>query len=301
MSARLPQPGSDDGTWGEILNGFLTVVHNADGTLQSGIVTDANIAATAAIARTKLDASTQASLNKADTALQSAPVTSVNSKMGAVSLTASDVGADASGAAAAAQAASLQITKNLSDLNSVTTARTNLGLGGAATLNVGTTTGTVAAGDDSRLAAASTAVQSVNSKTGTAVSLTTTDIPGTLDSRTITKASLAGYAEQITTNANSGTAVTYDATAKNVYDTTLTANVTVTLVAGSAGSVSELSIIHRQDATGGRTVTWPASVKWPNGAAPSPNTAVNAINIYSLFTVDGGTTWFGFLAGRGMA
>lgn len=30
-------------------------------------------------------------------------------------------------------------------------ARTNLGLGGAATLNVGTTTGTVAAGDDARL------------------------------------------------------------------------------------------------------------------------------------------------------
>lgn len=40
---------------------------------------------------------------------------------------------------------------NLSDLANAATSRTNLGLGGAAVLNVGTTTGTVTAGDDARL------------------------------------------------------------------------------------------------------------------------------------------------------
>lgn len=45
------------------------------------------------IPKTDLTAAVQNSLTKADTALQSAPVTSVNSKTGAVSLSASDVGA----------------------------------------------------------------------------------------------------------------------------------------------------------------------------------------------------------------
>jgi hypothetical protein len=34
MAARLPTVGGDDGNWGQILNDFLTVEHNADGTLR---------------------------------------------------------------------------------------------------------------------------------------------------------------------------------------------------------------------------------------------------------------------------
>jgi len=42
--ARLPVPGSDSNTWGDVLNGFLTVEHNADGTLKTNgtIATKAN-------------------------------------------------------------------------------------------------------------------------------------------------------------------------------------------------------------------------------------------------------------------
>lgn len=36
MVARLPQPGADDGTWGDVLNDFLLTEHNADGTHKSG-------------------------------------------------------------------------------------------------------------------------------------------------------------------------------------------------------------------------------------------------------------------------
>jgi len=33
--SRLPTPGSDDGSWGTVLNDYLTVEHNADGTLKA--------------------------------------------------------------------------------------------------------------------------------------------------------------------------------------------------------------------------------------------------------------------------
>lgn len=36
--ARMPQPGGDDGTWGDILNDFLSQSHNPDGTLQASAV-----------------------------------------------------------------------------------------------------------------------------------------------------------------------------------------------------------------------------------------------------------------------
>lgn len=60
------------------------------------------------------------------------------------------VDANAGGGATGA----LLAANNLSDLVSVVSARTNLGLGGAAVLNVGILTGTVAAGDDSRITGA---------------------------------------------------------------------------------------------------------------------------------------------------
>lgn len=62
--SRLPIPGGDDDTWGNILNDYLGVSHNADGTLKnnavtSGSVTDGSIteAKLAGAVQTKLNAS----------------------------------------------------------------------------------------------------------------------------------------------------------------------------------------------------------------------------------------------------
>ncbi len=42
MGIRLPIPGSDDGAWGALLNDFLGVEHNSDGTLKkAGLITGA--------------------------------------------------------------------------------------------------------------------------------------------------------------------------------------------------------------------------------------------------------------------
>jgi hypothetical protein len=51
---QLPTVGGDNGTWGQKLNDFLSVAHAADGTLANDVVTDAKVAASAAIAESKL-------------------------------------------------------------------------------------------------------------------------------------------------------------------------------------------------------------------------------------------------------
>lgn len=53
--ARLPVVGSDDGSWGTVLNDFLEVVHNTDGSLKNGSVSASTLTSglyAAATART---------------------------------------------------------------------------------------------------------------------------------------------------------------------------------------------------------------------------------------------------------
>ena len=48
------------------------------------------------------------------------------------------------------------------------------------------------------------------------------------------------------------------------------------------------------------TLTWPSSVKWAGGTAPSAP-ASGQKDVYNFFTLDGGTTYYGFQAGDAMA
>src|SRR5665213_374050 len=140
---RLPLPGQDDGTWGDILNGFLTVSHNADGSLIPSAVMAAGAGSYSkpggGIPSTDLTSAVQTSLGKADTALQASnnlsdlttPGTArTNLGLGSAATQASSA-FDAAGAATTAQtnaiAASLQKSSNLSDVASASTSLTNLG------------------------------------------------------------------------------------------------------------------------------------------------------------------------------
>jgi hypothetical protein len=60
--ARLPVPGSDGGTWGTILNDFLSQAHDTSGALKSNAVAGGAIQ-DGAVSEQKLDAATQTKLN----------------------------------------------------------------------------------------------------------------------------------------------------------------------------------------------------------------------------------------------
>ncbi len=122
-----------------------------------------------------------------------------------------------------------------------------------------------------------------------------------MDDKILQKPVLKDYGETLV-SANSGTTYTIDLTAGNVHKITLTGSCTFTFsnppTSGTGGS---LSLILIQDGTGSRTATWPASVKWAGGTAPTlTTTATTGTDILTFITTDGGTIWYGFAGGLDM-
>ena len=129
--ARLPITGSDDGTWGDILNAYLSQSLDAGGSLKSNTVGSSQIQ-DISVTKAKLSSNVQTSLDKADSALQTAPVTSVSSKTGAVTLVKADVGlgnvdntSDVNKPVSSAQQTALNLKLNSADLDSQTATNIN--------------------------------------------------------------------------------------------------------------------------------------------------------------------------------
>jgi hypothetical protein len=58
-------------------------------------------------------------------------------------------------------------------------------------------------------------------------------------------------------------------------------------------------LIWTQDSSD-RTIAWPASVDWAGGSAPDVTSGAAKIDIYTFFTLDEGTIWYGFQPGAEM-
>lgn len=193
--ARLPQPGGDSDTWGTVLNDFLSVEHNSDGTLK----------ATGSLA------------SKADNS---------------------------------------SVVHNTGDET----------VAGVKTFTT------------SPIVPTPTSTTQIANKTY-------------VDSNTVSPTN--GGGETFYNAGNSGSAATLDLANGNVQKITLTASCTVTLAAPASGTYRSLMLFVFQDATGSRTVTWPASVHWGTAGAPVLSTTAGKMDKILLDTVDGGTTWYG--------
>jgi hypothetical protein len=111
----------------------------------------------------------------------------------------------------------------------------------------------------------------------------------------------AGYSETEVAASVTGT-WTMDCAAANFFDLTLTGSITISPSNVPAnGRVWSGTIVAKQDATGGRTITWPSGIKWPGGSAPPATTTANATDIWSLMTYDGGSTWVASLSVKNVA
>ena len=97
----------------------------------------------------------------------------------------------------------------------------------------------------------------------------------------------------------SGTTPTVDCEAGNLFSLTTSGATTFTFSnPPTTGTAYGMSI--KLVAGGNHAITWPASVDWASATAPDAP-ASGETDMLSFITHDGGTTWYGFLAGDALA
>jgi hypothetical protein len=94
----------------------------------------------------------------------------------------------------------------------------------------------------------------------------------------------------------------------NVFEVTLTGTATLAFtnfptehLGVNKDNVFGFTIKVKQNSSGNFSVTWPAAIKWAGGTAPTLTGTANSIDVFTFFSVDGGTNIYGFTAGLNLS
>ena len=111
-----------------------------------------------------------------------------------------------------------------------------------------------------------------------------------------------GIVEDETAVTSTTNATTINCRDGNVFTHVLTENTTFTFSNPPAsGRAFAFTLKIVQDAgASGYTVTWPASVDYAAATAPTLTATASAVDVLVFYTHDGGTNWYGFVAGQAM-
>ena len=144
----------------------------------------------------------------------------------------------------------------------------------------------------SNLAGFAPSISSTNNLSVGTIAATGLDLGGTSLDNPILK----NYTETVSALGNTGTAATINLANANVFTATLTGNCTFTFTTGVTTGAASFTLILTNDGTAGRSIVWPASVKWSNNSIPPRTTTANATDIWSFLTPNNGTIWYGNIA-----
>jgi hypothetical protein len=116
---------------------------------------------------------------------------------------------------------------------------------------------------------------------------------------TVKGAPLQTYTETRTNPAIAAGALALDCALGTYFRVALNAAITALTFTNlpAAGRVLGITLLFTADGTV-RAITWPASVKWPSGVAPTMSGASGKQDVITLITDDGGVTWLGVIVGQ---
>ncbi len=109
-----------------------------------------------------------------------------------------------------------------------------------------------------------------------------------------------GTIDESTTITSSSNAATLNLRDGNLFLHDLTENVTYTFSNPAASGKASIFVLKVIQDSSARTITWPGSVDWAAATAPTLTATNNGVDVFVFFTIDGGTTYYGFTAGQAM-
>jgi len=130
--------------------------------------------------------------------------------------------------------------------------------------------------------------------------VTTAAQPNITSVGTLTTLFATQYVETRTQPTISAGALTLDCSTCNVFDVSLSASVTALTISNIPITGRAFGFTLKLNITGSFTITWPASVKWANGTAPTLTTTAGKVDVLEFFTIDNGTTIYAFVAGQNL-
>ena len=109
-----------------------------------------------------------------------------------------------------------------------------------------------------------------------------------------------GTIDEVTSITSSSNAATINLRDGNVFEHDLTENVTYTFSNPAASGRASAFVLKVIQDSSARTITWPGSVDWVAATAPTLTATNNGVDVFVFFTIDGGTTYYGFVAGQAL-
>ena len=107
-----------------------------------------------------------------------------------------------------------------------------------------------------------------------------------------------GISEDSVTISSSSNAATINLREGTSFLHDLTENVTYTFSNPAASGNSSIFTLKIIQGSSARAITWPSSVDWAAATAPTLTATDNGVDIFVFQTIDGGTTYYGFVAGQ---
>ena len=121
-----------------------------------------------------------------------------------------------------------------------------------------------------------------------------------LNSNTLYNPTLQYYNEPVSSPSISGNTLSLDLSLAQVFNVSLNAGISafiVTNVPQTASRAIGFSLFLTADGTA-RGISWGSAIKWPSAIPPTLTTTNNKTDILSFTTLDGGTSYFGSVAGQ---